>query len=1068
VLLSAAPGLGQDAWFDHEDLPAIGLGSAVHASPKQQRIIGYDGDTSAWFADDGSGILGDATPTGASYMLCESWGGAWCDAEKLPPDTWGDPPGTGDDFMCWAGAASNVLEWTGWGLVDGMTNTDEMFQYFQDHWTDWGGLMVFGWDWWFDGTNNSQGPTWEANGWSQVDVPGGGFFPEETFSDYYHEQGDATLALSAIDEYLHAGYGTTIGIFTDSGGGHAITVWGYNYQPDDPSNYLGIWVTDSDDNKSSSDPPDALHYYEVQYTSGRWFLQNYYGSYDWYIDLVSALAPRPVSPSPSPTPSEETNEIRGTVFNDANRNGLRDDGEQGLEGETVFLDADGNGVFDNDTFTVHSDDVPVAIPDHSTVTSTLVVDGRPGSIDDLNVTLDISHLWDEDLEVYLISPVGTRVELFSNVGGWGRNFSGTTLDDEANVSIRDASAPFSGSFRPEGQLFTLDGEDPNGTWTLEVTDGGYWLAGTLNSWSLEITSQEPHTQTAADGTYALAEVADGSYFVRLELREGWSHIDPADGLHLVSLEDGTLAENVDFAVAQAPKLPEAEDLGAIDFLQIDGLNTAAGDYWYSFQTTHQGYLTVEAVFEESPESLQIVLYDGDFNLVGASGVSTGGARIDWDTAAGETYYLAVIGNVADLDLRLANLVRCDGGNVTVYGSDGDDLLRFAAAAEHQVTINDIHYTFDAAAVTSLEFAADEGENDTAELACSGGEDIAWVYPNSAELSGSFSHQGEVTDYHATVTGVAAVTVTSTGAGDVAYLYDSDGDDIFEATPEFGHLYGDGFSSRAEGFAAVLAYAKNGGNDEALLYDSDGDDVFNAWPEVAWMSGEGFFNRAKFFESVTAHAARGGDYAQLYDSPGDDTFTAAPGEGHLFGTGFSLFADGFNAVHAYAQSGGTDVAFLQDSAGDDTLVATPTFGKLTGPGFYSRANFFDYLHAYSKAGGNDYAYLLGSAGDDTFTGTSTYAVLDGAGFYNRAKFFENVLADAGTGGNDHAYLDDSAGDDHLEAAHNWARLTYAQAALQVQSFSYVQATSDSGGTDTQDVDHQTIDFLLAIVGDWTDV
>ena len=71
--------------------------------------------------------------------------------------------------MCWAAAASNILVWTGWGDIYS-TDEDNIFGYFQDHWTDSGALMEFGWDWWFDGTNPSQG--W--SGWSQVDDPGGG------------------------------------------------------------------------------------------------------------------------------------------------------------------------------------------------------------------------------------------------------------------------------------------------------------------------------------------------------------------------------------------------------------------------------------------------------------------------------------------------------------------------------------------------------------------------------------------------------------------------------------------------------------------------------------------------------------------------------------------------------------------------------------------------------------------------------------------------------------------------------------------------------------------------------
>ena len=118
---------------------------------------------------------GDATPTGVSYLMHENWGGSWVDAEKSPGNS-------EDDNMCWAAAGANVLAWTGWGRVDGMTTTDNMFSYFQDHWTDQAGQASYGWQWWFDGIN--QGP--QSTAWSQVDVPGGGFYPEYNFYDYYH------------------------------------------------------------------------------------------------------------------------------------------------------------------------------------------------------------------------------------------------------------------------------------------------------------------------------------------------------------------------------------------------------------------------------------------------------------------------------------------------------------------------------------------------------------------------------------------------------------------------------------------------------------------------------------------------------------------------------------------------------------------------------------------------------------------------------------------------------------------------------------------------------------------
>jgi len=111
------------------------------------------------------------------------------------------------------------------------------------------------------------------------------------------------------------------------------------------------------------------------------------------------------------------------------------------------------------------------------------VDGQ-GAVVDLDVLLDITHTWDSDLEVYLTSPQGTTVELFSGVGGSGDNFTATLLDDEATDAIVDGTAPFTGSWQPEGQLSDFDGEDPYGYWQLEVYDSAGGDTGTLDGWSL--------------------------------------------------------------------------------------------------------------------------------------------------------------------------------------------------------------------------------------------------------------------------------------------------------------------------------------------------------------------------------------------------------------------------------------------------------------------------------------------------------------------------------------------------------------------------------------------------------
>ena len=136
-------------------------------------------------------------------------------------------------------------------------------------------------------------------------------------------------------------------------------------------------------------------------------------------------------------------------------------------------------------------DLPKQIYDRQTTRSTLTL-GDTGTITDLNVKLDIEHTYDADLDVYLSAPDGRRVKLFTDVGGSGNNFCGTTLDDEALLSITAGSAPFNGSYRPEGRLSDFDGSNMKGTWRLEVTDDATSDAGRLISWSLFVETSATH------------------------------------------------------------------------------------------------------------------------------------------------------------------------------------------------------------------------------------------------------------------------------------------------------------------------------------------------------------------------------------------------------------------------------------------------------------------------------------------------------------------------------------------------------------------------------------------------
>lgn len=109
------------------------------------------------------------------------------------------------------------------------------------------------------------------------------------------------------------------------------------------------------------------------------------------------------------------------------------------------------------------------------------------------VCLNLTHTWDSDLNVFLVSPNGTVVNLFSGIGGDGDNFTNTCLSQTAPNSINTATAPFSGTFKPQETLGNFNnGQDGNGVWKLRIIDT-YPFAdtGSVLSWSITFGNNAP-------------------------------------------------------------------------------------------------------------------------------------------------------------------------------------------------------------------------------------------------------------------------------------------------------------------------------------------------------------------------------------------------------------------------------------------------------------------------------------------------------------------------------------------------------------------------------------------------
>jgi subtilisin-like proprotein convertase family protein len=137
---------------------------------------------------------------------------------------------------------------------------------------------------------------------------------------------------------------------------------------------------------------------------------------------------------------------------------------------------------------------PQTIADLSTLNSTIPVPGSAGIVRDLDVSINIFHSFDGDLDVTLTHvPTGTSVILFQDVGGTNEGFE-IRLNDDAGTDISGASnpkvdGPITGTFNPGGAalLSAFDGEDASGKWQLSVTDDTSGDTGTLMSWGLNVT-----------------------------------------------------------------------------------------------------------------------------------------------------------------------------------------------------------------------------------------------------------------------------------------------------------------------------------------------------------------------------------------------------------------------------------------------------------------------------------------------------------------------------------------------------------------------------------------------------
>lgn len=120
-----------------------------------------------------------------------------------------------------------------------------------------------------------------------------------------------------------------------------------------------------------------------------------------------------------------------------------------------------------------------------------------GTVADINIGLNVTHTYPNDLVIAISNPSGvTQVPVWNRACGGNNNF---------NVTLNDGSPAFTcvanmtGTFSPSSPLSAFNGSQANGTWSVSAADFYDVDTGTLNSWFINVCTQVATLSTPTVG-----------------------------------------------------------------------------------------------------------------------------------------------------------------------------------------------------------------------------------------------------------------------------------------------------------------------------------------------------------------------------------------------------------------------------------------------------------------------------------------------------------------------------------------------------------------------------------------
>jgi subtilisin-like proprotein convertase family protein len=176
-------------------------------------------------------------------------------------------------------------------------------------------------------------------------------------------------------------------------------------------------------------------------------------------------------------------------------------------------------------------DIPatVSVPQTSINTTTFGLE---------TVCINLTHTYLADLTIELVAPDGTVKMLAQGIGGGDDNLVNTCFNTFAASNIATGTAPFTGTYTPMGQMGAVNnGQNPNGTWFLRVTDGYGADEGAVQDWSLTFGANPADYFQFAESDLPIVVINTGGQAIQTDIKTnvdmGIIYNGPGNRNHLV-------------------------------------------------------------------------------------------------------------------------------------------------------------------------------------------------------------------------------------------------------------------------------------------------------------------------------------------------------------------------------------------------------------------------------------------------------------------------------------------------------------------------------------------------------